>query len=507
MGEETSPHHLPFQPVDETNSVLPGYTRQQYLSVLTLATAKTSTKQARTHNMFKRLTDWLLPGSSNTATPDDPHIIPRDQHPISRKEISEAALKVIAGLRREGFEAFLVGGGVRDLLLGGHPKDFDVATDATPEQVKKVFRSARIIGRRFKIVHVRFGREVIEVTTFRGSHDEPERANQGKRPANQLSAKSESGMLLRDNVYGTVEQDAIRRDFTINALYYTTKDFAVYDYTSGLKDLKSKTIRIIGDAETRYREDPVRMLRAVRFAGKLGFSIEKSTAAPIKILANSLQDISSARMFDEILKLFMAGHAEATYQLLQQYQLFEPLFPEVQHALQHTPALEKLIIIALRNTDSRINAGKPVTPAYLFAALLWPPVKLRFEQLLSEGVPDVPAMHQAAQEVAGRQQQYTAVPKRFGFPMREIWDLQLRLPKRHGKRPHLMLENRRFRAAYDFLLLREQSGEETGQLGDWWTEFQLRSEDGRNKMIQALGNSGKGKRTRPRKRKANRPPA
>ncbi len=451
--------------------------------------------------MLKRLSKWLNSATNKPARPVDPHIIPRDQHCISRKHISSAALKVIAGLHKGGYEGFLVGGGVRDLLLGGHPKDFDVATDATPEQVKQLFRNGRIIGRRFKIVHVRFGREVIEVTTFRGHHDQAEQTAPGKRANNQQSARSASGMLLRDNVYGTVEEDALRRDFTINALYYTTKDFAVYDYADGLRDLRDKTVRIIGDADTRYREDPVRMLRAVRFAAKLDFSIEASTAAPIRPLADSLRSISSARMFDEVLKLFMAGQAERTYQLLQDYQLFEPLFPEVHHCLQQQPEAEQLVLLALRNTDTRINAGKPVTPAFLFAALLWPAVEQRLQQLISEGVPEVPAMHQAAQEVAGRQQQHTSVPKRFGFPMREIWDLQLRLPRRQGKRAALLLENRRFRAAYDFLLLREESGLDTDGLGAWWTEFQTASPEQRDKMQAALGSGGKSRRRRPRKRK------
>lgn len=440
--------------------------------------------------------------NDQSAINNDPHIIPRDQHSISRKDISDAALKVMAGLRKGGYEAFLVGGGIRDLLLGGHPKDFDVATDATPEQVKKLFRSARIIGRRFRIVHVRFGREVIEVTTFRGSHENPAPAPKGKRIDNHQSAQSESGMLLRDNVYGTVEQDAVRRDLTINALYYTTKDFAVYDYTHGLRDLKKRLIRMIGDPATRYREDPVRMLRVIRFAAKLNFKIEEATAAPIAGLADSLRDISSARLFDESLKLFMGGHAEHTFYLLREYQLFDPLFPEVGHCLK-TGGNDKLIAEALKNTDLRVNSGKPVTPAYLFAALLWPAVKQRFDQLVSEGVPQIPAMQQAGQEVSARQQQAVSIPKRFGFPMREIWDLQLRLERRNGKRAYAMLENRRFRAAYDFLLLREQAGEDIGNLGHWWTEFQHAKPEQQEKMLQSLGGGSRQKQRRPRKRASN----
>jgi poly(A) polymerase len=448
----------------------------------------------RAKNIFKgnsHITD------STDASSLDPHIIPRDHHTISRKHISNAALKVIRELHKAGFAGFLVGGGVRDLLLDLNPKDFDVATDATPEQVRNLFRGARIIGRRFKIVHVRFGREIIEVTTFRGSH-QAEVDTSGKRPSNQQSAKANNGMLLRDNVFGTVEEDAIRRDFTINALYYTTADFSVYDYTNGLKDLKDKVIRIIGDAETRYQEDPVRMLRAIRFAAKLDFAIEAGTAAPIQKLAPALSNIPAARMFDEILKLLMTGAAVKTYQLMQQYHLFAPLFPETQDCLDD-PYANKLILHALENTDKRINSGKTVTPAFLFAALLWPAVSRRQQQLRSEGVPEIPAMHQAAQEIASRQQQHTSVPKRFGIPMREIWDLQLRLPKRSGNRAERLIENRRFRAAYDFLLLREQAGETTDNLGQWWTDYQSASPDQREIMSNSLND----KKPRRRKQRSN----
>ncbi len=440
---------------------------------------------------FKRV---VRSGQRNSPTRQ---VIPRDDHNISRKHISEAALKVIARLHRADFQAYLVGGGVRDLLLGLRPKDFDVATDATPEQVRALFNNARIIGRRFKIVHVRFGREVIEVTTFRGHHQaaaaEPPKG-QGRAGRDKQSSRSESGMLLRDNVFGTLEEDALRRDFSVNALYYTSEDFTVHDFANGIDDLDNKIIRIIGKAETRYREDPVRMLRAVRFAAKLDFRIEAGTAAPIKGLASSLRDIPAARMFDEVLKLLMAGIGLATYQLMREYHLFEQLFPDTADCLGNNyPLAETLIHNALENTDQRINQGKPVTPAFIFAALLWPAVQRRAEQLIAEGVPVVPANHQAGQEIASRQQQCTAVPKRFGMPMREIWDLQLRLPRRGGHKAENLMENRRFRAAYDFLLLREQAGEETGELGKWWTEYQNRPEQ-REAMSKAVGNKGQGRR-------------
>lgn len=443
---------------------------------------------------FKKTNDGAKASTQEKNNQPTTKIIPRDSHTISRKNISKAALNVISGLHQAGFKGFLVGGGVRDLLLNQHPKDFDIATDATPEQVHKLFRNSRIIGRRFRIVHVRFGREVIEVTTFRGSHD-AEISDAKRNSGNQHSVKAKNGMLLRDNVFGTVEEDAIRRDFTINALYYTTADFSVYDFTNGVEDLKKKVVRIIGDAETRYREDPVRMLRAVRFAAKLDFTIDGATAEPIKRLSSSLGNISPARMFDEVLKLFMSGYGEKTYHLMQSYNLFAPLFPEPYNALNQ-PFANELVVQALINTDKRIQEGKPVTPAFIFAALLWPAVNRRQRQLHDEGIPDVPAMHQAAQEIASKQQQHTSVPKRFGMPMREIWDLQLRLSKRGGKRAQQLIENRRFRAAYDFLLLREQAGENIDGLGQWWTDYQNRSPDQRIEMSNAIKSPNPRKRTR-----------
>ena len=451
--------------------------------------------------MLKRLLKAITGQPNNKQNTLSPQVVSRDNHNISRKHISKAALNVMSGLHRAGFKGYLVGGGVRDLLLGGRPKDFDVATDATPEQVERLFRSARIIGRRFKIVHVRFGREVIEVTTFRGSHN-AQQQSQGNRPGNKKSAKNEAGMLLRDNVFGTLEEDAIRRDFTINALYYTTEDFAIYDYTNGIQDLHNKIVRIIGDPETRYREDPVRMLRAARFAAKLDFEIEAATATPIVELAGILRDIPAARLFDESLKLLMSGYGAATFEQLLRFNLFAQLFPESADAINAgQPRAETLIRQALVNTDERISQGKPVTPAFIFAALLWPAVERRHTQLMKEGIPEVPALHQASHEIASRQQQHTAIPKRFGIPMREIWDLQLRLPKRGGQRALNLLENRRFRAAYDFLLLREQSGEETNGLGDWWTDFQNKNPDQREQMARAArppARPRRGPRRRPR---------
>ena len=392
--------------------------------------------------------------------------IPRDAHPVSRKNISDNALKVMSRLNSQGFQAFLVGGAVRDLLLGGHPKDFDVATDATPEEVHELFRNSRIIGRRFRIVHVRFGREIIEVTTFRGPHD----ANEDERkPA---SRKNDDGMLLRDNVFGSLEEDAARRDFTVNALYYSSADFCVYDYLDGLRDLEQREIRIIGDADKRYREDPVRMLRAVRFAAKLDFAIAETTAAPIVGLAHMLEAIPAARLFDEMLKLFMAGYALRTFQLLRQYQLLEHLFPATAGELEESPRAVLLIEAAMRSTDERIAVDKPVTPAFILAALLWPAVVELRKHLEDNGLDTPEALAEAGQSLLMEQLHHIAIPRRFTTPMREIWDFQLRLQKRRGRGATKLLAHRRFRAAYDFLLLREQSGEDLDGLGKYWTELQ-----------------------------------
>ncbi len=413
-----------------------------------------------------------------------PTIIPRDQHCISRKLISNGALKVIARLRAGGFQAYLVGGGVRDLLLGGHPKDFDVATDARPEQVRELFRSSRIIGRRFKIVHVRIGSETIEVTTFRGNH-----SASGAEAFNstQHSAQNEDGMLLRDNVYGTMAEDAVRRDFTINALYYTTENFAVYDYTGGIKDLENRLIRIIGDPWARYREDPVRMLRAARFAAKLNFTIEADTAAPMRELAPLLGNIPPARMFDEVLKLFMAGHGVATYRQLREHDLFAPLFPTTAAAIEAgQPTAEALIEQALHNTDQRIAEQKPVTPAFIYSAMLWPALQRELHMLTAQGIPETLAMQQAMQTTIDRQQPHTGIPRRFSQPMREIWELQSRLQRRDSRRVLSLLEHPRLRAAYDFLLLREQVGDALDDTGKWWTEFMAADESERERLLRQI---------------------
>lgn len=414
------------------------------------------------------------------STPiDTPHqalirlnIIPRDQHCISRKNISDAALKVMSRLRSSGYQAYLVGGAVRDLLLGGHPKDFDIATDATPEAVTELFRNSRIIGRRFRIVHVRFGREIIEVTTFRGHHDS-DSSESGKRDeGSNHSRQSASGLLLRDNVYGTLAEDAARRDLTVNALYYDAGKFEVFDHVHGLQDLEKRSVCIIGDPEQRYTEDPVRMLRVVRFAAKLDFGIEQRTAAAIPRCAHLLREIPAARLFDEFLKLFFTGYAARTLDQLLECDLLRYLFPDTNTCIRQDTKALALVQTAMGNTDQRIAQDKPVTPAFILAALLWPVVSRQFERRKADGEAPMVAMNTAAQSSINDAMSYLAIPRRFSQPMREIWEFQLRLQRRSGRKAVELIEHRRFRAAYDFLLLREQAGEDTGELGRWWTELQ-----------------------------------
>jgi poly(A) polymerase len=423
-----------------------------------------------------------------------PEVLNSGQHSLQRGQFSRHAVGIVERLQTAGYQAYLVGGCVRDLLLGITPKDFDVATSATPEQIRAEFRNARVIGRRFKLVHVHFGREIIEVATFRANHpvDEEEDSHQ--------SSRNESGRILRDNVYGTLEEDAQRRDFTINALYYDPVSERILDYANGVHDIRNRLIRLIGDPQQRYQEDPVRMLRAVRFTAKLDFGIEKHSAAPIRELAPMLREIPSARLFEEVLKLFLSGHAADSFELLVDLQLFDPLFPASAEALEHQPTYtHTLISQALTNTDLRIKQGKPVTPAFLFAALLWPALPARVLRLQARGMPPIPAMQEGAHELIAEQCQRIAIPKRFTLPIREIWDMQERLPRRSGKRADLLLENSRFRAGYDFLLLRESAGEDTEGLGDWWTEYQDANDSERRQMIRDL--SGKEDASGARKRK------
>lgn len=445
--------------------------------------------------LLKRMTRYFGVGSASREKNTGPVVLPRDQHSISRKQISRAALNVLYGLHKAGFDAFLVGGCLRDILSGREPKDFDVATNATPEEVHRIFKRSRIIGRRFQIVHVRFGREVIEVSTFRALNRDDSLDKQ------QHHAHEETGLVLRDNTWGSIEDDALRRDFTINALYYNIADFSLHDFTGSLNDIKKQEIHLIGDANTRYREDPVRMLRAARFAAKLGFHIDRATGDPIPELAELLLQVPSARLFDEVLKLFLSGHARASFEQLERLTLFRFLFPETQQALNSNDSgvWRAMILAAMDNTDRRLAANKPVTPAFLYAVLLWPMVKERMDALLKNGMPASPALHKAATAALNQQVKHTAIPRRFSTVMREIWELQFRLDKRAGKRADALMEHPRFRAAYDFLLLREQAGELTPSLGEWWTHYQEADESQRRTMIAELGPQG-GKRRRRKRR-------
>lgn len=372
-------------------------------------------------------------------------------------------------LKSAGYESYLVGGGVRDLLLGREPKDFDVATDARPDQVRLLFRNCRIIGRRFRLAHVQFGDEIIEVATFR--------SNQG--PVDEEAGRADiahnnSGRILRDNMYGSLEQDAFRRDFTVNALYYDIRDFSLKDYVDGLADLRTGTLRLIGDPETRYREDPVRMLRAIRFVAKLGFRIHPATSSPIARLSPSLADIPPARLFEEILKLFLYGFGLQSFEALRQHGLFAHLFPRTDAMLETEEQgfPRTFVSRALANTDARVNAGKPVTPAFLFAALLWDPVRQYMGSLESNAVPPAEALRRAIDEIITEQVRHVALPRRFAMAMIEIYHMQPRFWQREGKRPLRLLAHPRFRAAYDFLLLRAAAGEIDQELADWWTRIQ-----------------------------------
>ena len=401
------------------------------------------------------------------ATPLTPLIVPRAEHGISRKDISPNALRVLYKLREGGFQGYLVGGAVRDLLVGGHPKDFDVATDATPEQVRSLFRNCRLIGRRFRLAHVVFGREIIEVATFRANTDD----GSGDRET------EDGGRLLRDNVYGTIEDDAVRRDFTANALYYAIEDFSVRDYCGGYQDCQDRVLRLIGDPVERYREDPVRMLRAARLAAKLGFAIAPDAAAPIPELAPLLSAAPPARLFDECLKMFLAGHAESSFMLLENHGLLPALFPETAVALEtnRSGALRAMVLQALRSTDERVAQDKPVTPAFLFAALLWPAYCRELAVMQKAGIDPLVAQQRAADRVTLHQAQRIALPRRFSQPMQEIWLLQPRFAQRVRKRVFRLLSHPRFRAAFDFLELRAGAAPELAADVAFWREAQAQA--------------------------------
>jgi poly(A) polymerase len=442
--------------------------------------------------MLKRISNFFGK-SQRQQNVGDRLVITSGQHSLSPKMISRDARKVVDVLQENGYEAYVVGGSVRDLLLGLKPKDFDVATNAKPAEIKPLFRRSRIIGRRFQIVHVQFSRELIEVTTFRSN----ETKGQDKKGGGNRRQQTDSGMLTRDNVFGSISDDASRRDLTINALYYNPGDNSIHDFADGLEDIDNRTIRIMGDPATRFREDPVRLLRVVRFAAKLGFTIERSTEKPMRKLAGDLDHVSPPRLFDESLKLFMSGQGLATFWLLHEYGLFDHIVPQLSSLMKERNSLNSnLIEQAFTNTDLRIRSNKRVTPAFIYAALLWPSVQHLAKQYQGQGNSPAYALNKAAGEVIARQVSITAIPRRFTMPMREIWDLQLLLPRRGGQRAKRLSEHPRFRAAYDFVLLREQAGEELSGLGDWWTAYQEASEDKQQEMANIQNDGGKKRRRR-----------
>jgi len=424
-------------------------------------------------------------------------IISSKEHSVSRDAISKNALKVLYRLKDAGFQAYLVGGGVRDLLLGKKPKDFDVATDAHPDEVKSLFRNCRLIGRRFRLAHILYGRDVIEVATFRGPHE-------GKSPNH--ADQNKEGRITRDNVYGSLEEDAIRRDFSINALYYNILDDSIVDFTGGMADLNNKMLCMIGDVETRYREDPVRMLRAVRFAAKLDFQMDRKTNDLIVDLGYLLEDIPVARLFDETIKLFQGGSGLRCFQLLREYHLFELLFPMTEASInssEHQGRTLKIIEQALRNTDERIASGKSVNPAFFLAVLLWYPMHEYKNHFIEHGEHEMEALLSAAREVIIRQQAHTSIPKRFSLMMREIWHMQPQLQHPTHKRALRTLSNKRFRAGYDFLLLRNSVGEtELESLCEWWTDIQTKNQLDQESMCDALGKGQKKPRRRSKRRRS-----
>jgi poly(A) polymerase len=431
--------------------------------------------------MIKRLIRRVL-GLRSQA----PLRVPRDKHGLSRSDVSAGALKVCNVLRDAGYSAYVVGGAVRDLLLGIEPKDFDVATDARPEQVKPLFRRAIIIGRRFRLVHVMIGQETVEVSTFRTADAE-------------TTQKDEHGRVLRDNVFGSQQEDALRRDFSINALYYDPATEEVVDYHGGLADLRKRTMRMIGDPEIRFREDPVRMLRAVRLGAKLGLTLDPDTRAPIRRLASLLELVPPARLFDEMLKLLLSGHASACVRQLREEGLHHGVLPLLDVILEQ-PLGERFVTLALAQTDERVKADRPVSPAFLFAALLWHQVLVAWKAREERGERTLTALDASMDEVLDAQCEKLAITRKLTATMREIWAMQPRFEQRSGQRPYRLLESSRFRMAYDFLALRAASGEVSADLEAWWRAFQGANADTRAAMLVPDTAPKKRRRRRHKKR-------
>ncbi len=430
--------------------------------------------------------------SSGTPGSSEPQIIPRAAHNVSRKEISDSALKVLYRLHKAGYQAFLVGGCVRDALIGLHPKDFDVATNATPEEVRALFSNCRLIGRRFRLAHVRFGREIIEVATFRAAAIH----------ADDDAEHDEEGRILRDNVYGTIDEDVWRRDFTCNALYYNIADFSIWDYANGVADIDRRKLVLIGDPKKRLREDPVRMLRAVRFAAKLDFEIDDSVVEAMRDNAGLLTNVPAARLFDEFLKLFQAGHAVRTFELLWEHGLFDELFPATSQELEQDQGFGRFVHAALQNTDRRVRAGKSVTPMFLLGVFLWAPTKrIAAMRRAEEKMSEPQSLSLASYEICAEQQRRISIPRRFTVPMREMLALQPRFETTRGKRAMNLLEHRRFRAAYDFMMLLAEVGLFDRETADFWTEVQTLSAEQRAERfdVQARPRARRKRRRRGRR--------
>jgi poly(A) polymerase len=441
--------------------------------------------------MIRRLLDRVLGRKTAKPRHTGPRIIPASRHGIRRDALSPCALKVTDTLQDAGYQGFIVGGAVRDLLLGRAPKDFDVATDATPEQVRQLFRRSRIIGRRFQIVHVMCGRETIEVTTFRAAGN-PEGEEGESRPTD------EHGRLLSDNVFGSQEGDAARRDFTVNALYYDPAKGEIWDNHGGVADCEKRVLRMIGDPEARYREDPVRMLRAARFAAKLGFEIDRATQAPVARLADLLQNVPRARLMDEMLKVLMSGHALDGVHKLREEGLHRGLLPLLDDLLEDE-AGARFINAALSDTDARVREDRSASPAFLFAALLWPRVNSLWRERVEQGETPTPALFAAMDEVLDTQRERLAIPRRHDGMIKEIWSLQPRFEQRSGSRPMRLLEHPRYRASWDFLQLRGKGGEIDPALAAWWETFQMASDEDRAAML--MPDSGGPAKRRRRRRK------
>jgi poly(A) polymerase len=433
------------------------------------------------------------PASTNKAL--QPVIIPRGEHTISRKMISPNALKVLYRLNGAGYSAYLVGGCVRDILLGKTPKDFDIATDALPEEIRKLFRNCRLIGKRFRLAHIVFGPEIIEVATFRTEH----------KDGQEMHGQTREGMIIRDNMYGAIEDDVWRRDFSVNALYYNIADFSIVDYTNGMPDLRAKLLRIIGNPEQRFNEDPVRMLRAIRFMAKLDLRVSPETDKAMQDLGHLLSNVSPARVYQEVLKFFQEGATLNTFKLLQKYQLFALLFPETAHTLKTNPQAEKLLEAALRNTDSRLEAGKTVSPAFLFAVFAWHPTVAGVQAETERGLPVNVAYEKVLRTVLRKQTETLTVPRTLQLSIHDICFLQHRLTCRYGSIPFRLLDHPRFRAAYDLLLLRAAAGEPVEELSQWWTTFYHAEQADREILLKAVNQGQPRKRRRSRKPRSRKP--